>query len=86
MPRAASCCRARAPAAEASCSRNRAAATSWIFSSVSRSTPSLSSRPSASGTVIPNLCASSRTASWNPTFSCSSTNLKTLPPAWQPKQ
>ena len=35
---------------------------------------------------MPNFCASSRTASGNPTFSCSSRNLKTSPPTPQPKQ
>ena len=42
------------------------AAASWILSSVSRSTLSVSSPPLASGTVIPNRRATSRTASWNP--------------------
>jgi len=41
---------------------------------------------SVSGSAIPNFCASMRTASWNPTFSCSSRNLNTSPPTPQPKQ
>ena len=39
-----------------------------------------------SGTVIPNFFASSRTASVNLSFSCSSMNLITSPPTPQPKQ
>ena len=42
MPRSLSCCRARAPAADASCSRNHAAATSCTLSSASRSAASCS--------------------------------------------
>ena len=69
--------RAGAGRRAASCWRNHAAATSWIFSSVSRSRASASfavrarSRARSGRTC----CASSRTASVKPTFSCSSTNL-----------
>ena len=35
---------------------------------------------------MPNFWATCLTVSWKPSFSCSSTNLKTSPPTWQPKQ
>ena len=79
---------ARAGGRDRAARGNSAAATSWILSSASRSA-ALSRAPSLgsiSGIGMPKRCASCRTASWKPTFSCSSMNLKTSPPTPQPKQ
>ena len=87
-PRAASCCRARAPGRRWPAARGSTPRPLRGPSAAPRArrrrvlVASVRLRAPASRTS----CASSRTASWNLTFSCSSTNLKTSPPAPHPKQ